>query len=114
VQASTLGFEQGEAQEAQLFDELRASPQSRALRHLFFAQRQAARSPSLAKNLALRPLHQVGVLGVGTMGRGIAMNFLNAGLYVVLVDQTQIALDTGINSIRQTYEASAAKGRLPT
>jgi 3-hydroxyacyl-CoA dehydrogenase len=112
VQASTLGFEQGEAQEAQLFDELRASPQSRALRHLFFAQRQAVRIPGLSKDLALRPIRKVGVLGAGTMGRGIAMNFLNAGLHVVLVEQTQTALDTGINSSRQTYEASAIKGRL--
>ena len=112
VQASTLAFEEGEAQEAQLFDTLRASPQSRALRHLFFAQRQAARIPGLPKDLALRLMRQVGVLGAGTMGRGIAMNFLNAGLPVVLVEQAQAALDIGIAAIRQTYEASAAKGRL--
>lgn len=112
VQAARLPFEQGEAIEARLFEALRASPQSRALRHLFFAQRQAARVPGLAKDLALRPIRQVGVLGAGTMGRGIAMNFLNAGLPVVLVEQSAPALEAAVAAIRKTYEASVAKGRL--
>lgn len=114
VQAARLPFEQGEAVEARLFETLRASPQSRALRHLFFAQRQAARVPHLPKDLTLRSVQQVGVLGAGTMGRGIAMNFLNAGLPVVLVEQTPQALSAGLSAIREVYEASAAKGRLKT
>lgn len=112
VEASTLPFEQGAAVEAALFEALRASPESRALRHLFFAQRQAARIPGLPPGLALRPLHAVGVLGGGTMGRGIAMNFLNAGLATTLVETTQDALDAACAGIRAVYEASAAKGRL--
>lgn len=112
VQAARLPFAEGEAVEARLFEQLRASPQSRALRHLFFAQRQAARVPGLPGDVALRTVHQVGVLGAGTMGRGIAMNFLNAGLPVVLVEQNRQALDAGLAAIRQTYEAGAAKGRL--
>lgn len=114
VQAARLPFAQGAAVEARLFEQLRASPQSRALRHLFFALRQAARIPGLAGDVALRPVRAVGVLGAGTMGRGIAMNFLNAGLPVVLVEQKQEALDAGLAAIRQAYEASAAKGRLTT
>lgn len=113
VSASRLPFEQGEAVEARLFEQLRASPQSRALRHLFFAERQAARVPGLPKDLAPRPIQKTGVLGAGTMGRGIAMNFLNAGIPVVLVDPHREALDAGLTAIRQVYEDSVAKGRLP-
>lgn len=112
VQASRLPFEEGEAIEARLFENLRASPQSRALRHLFFAQRQAGRIPGLPSDLALRSIHRVGVLGAGTMGRGIAMNFLNAGLPVLLVEQERLALDAGIAAIGQVYEASVGKGKL--
>ena len=112
VAASSLPFAQGEAVEAALFEELRASRQSQALRHLFFAQRQAGRIPGLAKDVAVRPLRTVGVLGGGTMGRGIAMNFLNAGMPVVLVETAQPALDAAQAAIRSLYEASAAKGRM--
>ncbi|MES2530052.1 MAG: 3-hydroxyacyl-CoA dehydrogenase NAD-binding domain-containing protein [Pseudomonadota bacterium] len=110
--AATLPFAQGEAEEARLFEELRVSPESQALRHLFFAERQAAKIPGLPKNLALRPVRTVGILGAGTMGGGIAMNFANAGLPTVLVEATQAALDRGIGLIRANYEASAAKGRM--
>ncbi len=109
--ASALPFEQGEAVEARLFEQLRASHQSQALRHLFFAQRQAARVAGIEAP-ALRPICQVGVLGAGTMGRGIAMNFLNAGLPVLLVDPNPQALEAGLGAIRKVYEDSAAKGRL--
>lgn len=112
VQACTLPFAEGEAAEARLFEDLRASPQSRALRHLFFAQRQAARIPGLPQDLPRRPIALVGVLGAGTMGRGIAMNFANAGLPTVLLDTTQAAVDEALQSVRSTYEASAAKGKL--
>ena len=112
VQASLLPFAQGEAVEARLFEELRASPQSRALRHLFFAQRETARIPSLPKNTQVRLVRKVGVLGGGTMGRGIAMNFLAAGLPTILVETTRQAQEAAQQAIRGLYEASAAKGKL--
>ncbi|MDP9900917.1 3-hydroxyacyl-CoA dehydrogenase NAD-binding domain-containing protein [Variovorax ginsengisoli] len=110
--AATLPFAEGEAVEARLFEALRVSPESQAMRHLFFAERQAAKIPGLGRELALRPVHSVGILGAGTMGGGIAMNFVNAGIPTVLVEVTQAALDRGLGLIRTHYEASAAKGRL--
>lgn len=112
VQAAALPFAQGEAVEARLFEALRASPQSRALRHLFFAQRQAARVPGLGKDLRLRAVRQVGVLGAGTMGRGIAINFLNVGLPVLLVEQNAQALAAAMTAIGEIYQANVTKGRL--
>ncbi|CAN5496169.1 3-hydroxyacyl-CoA dehydrogenase NAD-binding domain-containing protein [soil metagenome] len=112
VKASTLPFAQGEAEEQRLFEALRISPQSQAMRHLFFAERAAAKIPGLPKDVALRPVKSIGILGAGTMGGGIAMNFANVGLPVVLVETTQAALDRGLGLIRANYEASAAKGRM--
>ncbi|MBA3479386.1 MAG: 3-hydroxyacyl-CoA dehydrogenase [Lautropia sp.] len=112
VQAALRPFDEGEVVEARLFEQLRASPQSRALRHLFFAQREAAKIPGLGREIRLRAVRSVGVLGAGTMGRGIAMNFLNAGIPTVLVETTQHALDTALTAIRGLYDASAAKGKL--
>ena len=112
VRASLLPFPQGEAVEARLFESLRASRESRALRHLFFAQREAAKIPGLPRDTQLRTVGSVGVLGAGTMGRGIAMNFLNAGIPAVLVETSQQALDAAVAAIRALYEASAAKGKL--
>ncbi|RYE42713.1 MAG: enoyl-CoA hydratase [Hyphomicrobiales bacterium] len=105
-------FEQGAAIEAKLFEDLRASTESKALRHLFFAQREAKKIPGLAKGLKARDVGAVGVLGAGTMGRGIAMNFLNAGIPVVLVETTPQALNAAVEAVRHLYEASAAKGKL--
>lgn len=110
--AATQPFAQGEQVEARLFEELRNSRQSKALRHLFFAQREAGKIPGLPKSVVLRPVQSVGVLGAGTMGRGIAMNFLNIGMPTVLVDTTQQAVDAAAAAIRGLYEASAAKGKL--
>jgi 3-hydroxyacyl-CoA dehydrogenase len=112
VQASLRPFAEGAAVEARLFEQLRASPQSKALRHLFFAQREAAKIPGLPKDTRLRAVTSVGVLGAGTMGRGIAMNFLNAGIPTVLVEPNQQTLDAARKAIRGLYEASAAKGKL--
>lgn len=112
VKASTQPFAEGEAAEARLFEELRVSPESKALRHLFFAERLAAKIPGLPRDMALRPVRSVGVLGAGIMGGGIAMNFANAGIPAVLVETSQAALDRGLGLIRANYEASAAKGRL--
>ena len=112
VQASLRPFAEGEAAEARLFEELRVSPESKAMRHLFFAERLASKIPGLPRDTVLRPVRTVGVLGAGTMGGGIAMNFANAGIPTVLVETSQAALDRGLGIIRANYEASAAKGRL--
>ena len=112
VQASTLPFKQGEAVEARLFEELRLSAESRALRHLFFAEREVSKVPGMAKNLSLRSVDSVGIIGAGTMGGGIAMNFASAGIPTVIVDTSQEALDRGLGIVRRNYEISAAKGRM--
>ena len=105
-------FDEGEALEAKLFEECRVSPVSKAMRHLFFAQREAGKVPGLPKDLALRSVRSVGIVGAGTMGGGIAMNFANVGIPVVIVEATQAALDRGLGIVRANYEATAAKGRL--
>ena len=112
VQAAQLPFAEGEAVEARLFEELRASPQSRAMRHLFFAQREAGKIPGLPRDTRMREVRAVGVLGGGTMGRGIAMNFLNAGVPTVIVETSAQALAQALRAIRELYEATAAKGKL--
>ena len=103
---------EGLALERRLFSELLMSPESMALRHFFFAEREAGRIRDLPPDTALRPVVSVGVIGVGTMGTGIAMNFLNAGLSVVLLETRQEALERGVASIRGNYEASLKKGKL--
>lgn len=110
--AATLPFREGELVEARAFEALRASPQSKALRHLFFARRQATKIPGMPHGISPRRVQEVGVLGGGTMGRGIAINFLAAGLPVVLVETSQPALDAAVGGIRQVYEAAVSKGRL--
>ena len=103
-----LGFAEGEALEAQLFNECRLSPQARALRHLFFAEREAAKLPGLMGERQLRPIGKIGIVGAGTMGGGIAMNFANVGIAVVIVESSQ----TGLEIVRGNYEATVARGRL--
>ncbi|WPG41081.1 3-hydroxyacyl-CoA dehydrogenase NAD-binding domain-containing protein [Variovorax sp. EBFNA2] len=110
--AATQPFAQGEALEAKLFTELIATPESASLRHLFFAERQANKIPGLSKNLALRPIRKVGVVGAGTMGGGIAMTLANAGLPTVLLEVSAPGLDRGLSLIRKNYDASAARGKL--
>ncbi|MFC6659434.1 3-hydroxyacyl-CoA dehydrogenase NAD-binding domain-containing protein [Deinococcus multiflagellatus] len=105
-------FEEGWQAEAQKFMEARESPQSRGLRHLFFTERESAKIPGLGKDTPLLDIRRVGVIGAGTMGGGIAMNFLNAGLPVTIVETTEEALDRGLGVIRRNYESSAKKGRL--
>ncbi|AUW57139.1 3-hydroxyacyl-CoA dehydrogenase [Sphingobium sp. SCG-1] len=110
--AVELPFDEGMARESELFFELRGSPRSEALRHLFFAERQAAKIPDVPKDTPSRPIRSVGVIGAGTMGGGITMNFLNAGIPVTLVEMKQEALDHGIAVIGKNYERTAKKGRL--
>jgi len=110
--AQTLPFAEGEAVEAAEFAALVPSPSSKALRHLFFAEREAAKIPGLPRDTALRPIKKVGIVGAGTMGGGIAMNFANAGIPTVVVEVSDEALQRGLGLVRKNYEATAAKGRL--
>jgi 3-hydroxyacyl-CoA dehydrogenase len=112
VQASLLPFDEGEAIEARLFEHLRSSPESHAMRHLFFAQREAGKIPSLPKDTRTRTVSSVGVLGGGTMGRGIAMNFLNAGIPTVIVETAREPMEQAVAAIRSLYERTAARGRM--
>ena len=112
--AASVGksFEQGVAAEREGFLSLMASPESKALRHVFMAERAAAKIPNLPADTALRPIKSVGVIGAGTMGGGITMNFLNAGIPVVLLEMKQEALDKGLATIRRNYENTMKKGKL--
>jgi len=110
--AVELPFAEGCRLERALFLKLVTGEQSAALRHLFFAERKAADIPDVPRNTPLRPIAKVGIIGAGTMGGGIAMNFLNAGLPVTLVEMKAEALDRGVATIRKNYDASAAKGRM--
>jgi len=110
--AVTLPFDEGMARESELFAHLVASPESLAQRHVFFAEREAARVPGLPADTRAIDIGTVGVIGAGTMGGGITMNFLDAGIPVTLVETTQAALDRGLGVIRKTYEAAVAKGRM--
>ena len=110
--AVDLPFEQGIKRERELFMKLVSGTQSRAMRHLFFAERQAGKIDGIPADTPLIPIARVGILGAGTMGGGIAMNFLSAGLPVILVEREQAALDRGVATIRKNYERSAARGRM--
>ena len=105
-------FAEGLRAERKLFLELLASDESRALRHAFFAERAAAKIPDVPDDLAPRAIHSAAVVGAGTMGGGIAMNFANAGIPVVILEAKQEQLDKGLATIRKNYEASAKKGKL--
>ena len=112
VEAATrLPFEEGMKFERTEFMKLMTGSQSAAQRHMFFAERQAAKIDGLPKDVQLREIKKVGVIGAGTMGGGISMNFLQAGIPVTIVEMAQEALDRGVGVIRKNYEASAAKGR---
>jgi 3-hydroxyacyl-CoA dehydrogenase len=110
--AVNLPFEQGLKREGELFRELLQGPQSAAQRYMFFAERQAAKIPDVPADTPLIPVKKAGVIGAGTMGGGITMNFVNAGIPVTLVETTQEALDRGLKVIRGNYENTARKGRL--
>ena len=112
VEAATrLPFAEGMVFERTEFGKLMMGSQSAAQRHMFFAERQAAKIDGLPKDMQLRDIKKVGVIGAGTMGGGISMNFLQAGIPVTIVEMTKGALDRGVGVIRKNYEASAAKGR---
>jgi len=110
--AATLPFEEGCRKEREIFARLLVSDQAKALIHVFFAERAAAKIPGLAKDQATYPIRTVAVIGAGTMGRGIAMCFANAGLPVRINETKQDLLDAALGSIREIYQGSVAKGRL--
>ncbi len=110
--AVELPFHEGMARERALFDECHKSDKARAQIHLFFAERAAARVPGLPRDARPKPVERAAVLGAGTMGGGIAMNFVNAGIPVTLVERDGEALERGLDVVRRNYEATAAKGRL--
>jgi len=111
IAAATLPFEEGWKKERQLFEECVHSDQCRALIHAFFAERAAARVPGVGKDTPVQPVGRVGIIGAGTMGGGIAMACVNAGIPVLLKDTDQAALDKGMAAIRKNYEVSVQRGR---
>ncbi len=111
-QATLLPFAQGLAFERETFLNLMWTPESRALRHLFGAQRNAAKVADLDKDTPIKNIQTVGIVGSGTMGGGIAMNFLMAGLPVTLLDTSQEALDKGVLTLTQNFEDRVKKGKL--
>ena len=110
--AVNMPFEQGANLERDLIEKLFDDPQSKALQHVFFAERQAAKVPGLSKDVPLKSIDSVGIIGAGTMGGGIAMNFANVGIPVSILEMSEEALDKGLGIIRKNYEATARKGRI--
>ncbi len=110
--AVNLPFEEGMKVEQDLFMKLMTGSQSAAQRYMFFAQRQVTKIPDIEKETPLKDINSVGVIGAGTMGGGISMNFANAGIPVTIIEQSQERLDKGIGIIRKNYENTAAKGRI--
>jgi len=110
--AVSLPFDQGIKRERELFVELLNSPESKAQRYFFFAEREAAKIPDVPADTPAREIKKAAVIGAGTMGGGIAMNFANAGIPVTVIEVAQEALDRGLGIVRKNYEATAARGRL--
>ena len=115
VEASvSLPFQQGLVREGELFMECMGSKEARAQQHFFFAERAASHVSDYDKSTPVRDIKKVGIIGAGTMGGGIAMNFANAGIPVIMLELKQEALDKGLALIRKNYENSAKKGKLTT
>ena len=92
--------------------ELVTGTQSAAQRYAFFAQRQVAKIPDIEPDTEIKPFTSIGVIGAGTMGGGISMNFANVGIPVTIIEQSQERLDKGLGIIRKNYENTASKGRI--
>src|SRR5262245_39380533 len=106
------GFDKGSVRERELFGGCVVSTESKALRHLFFAEREAAKLPDVPKDTPTSELKRAAVVGAGTMGGGIAMNYANAGIPVLLKEVDQPSLDRGMATIRRNYEVTMSKGKL--
>ena len=113
VEAATKQkFDEGMRIERELFTNLMWTPESRALRHIFMAERAASKIPDVPADTVKRAIESIAVIGAGTMGGGIAMNFLNAGIPVKMLEMKQEALDRGLAIIRKNYESQVKKGKL--
>src|SRR5450830_1797785 len=110
--AVTMKFDDGLKFERELFMQLVQSPESKALRHAFFAERVASKVPDVPADTPVRTIARAAIVGAGTMGGGIAMNFANAGIPVTLLETKQEALDKGLATIRKNYENTVKKGKL--
>src|SRR5580765_7079612 len=110
--AVNLPFDQGIKRERELFTELMNSPESKAQRYFFFAEREAAKIPDVPGDTPAKDIKKAAVIGAGTMGGGIAMNFANAGIPVTVVEMAQEALDRGLAVVKKNYAGTVEKGRL--
>jgi 3-hydroxyacyl-CoA dehydrogenase len=108
----TLDFERGSARERELFADCVTAHESRALVHMFFADREAAKVPDVPRDTAVRKIERAAVIGAGTMGGGIAMAYANAGIPVLLKDVDDVAVQRGLATIRKNYESTVAKGKM--
>ncbi len=108
----TMNFRDGLAFEKAAFEGLMRTAESQALRHAFFAERAAAKIPDVPGSTPVRPIKKVAIIGAGTMGVGIAMSFLNAGMDVVMLEMNQAALDRGIEQVRNSYQSLVKRGRM--
>ncbi|HEX6156222.1 MAG TPA: 3-hydroxyacyl-CoA dehydrogenase NAD-binding domain-containing protein [Burkholderiales bacterium] len=110
--AATRPFDEGRREERERFNKLVGGSESKALRHMFFAERQTSKIPDVPEDTPVRELRKAAVIGAGTMGGGIAMNFANAGIPVTLIDMNQAAVEKGLGTIKKNYAATVSKGRL--
>jgi 3-hydroxyacyl-CoA dehydrogenase len=110
--AVSLPFAEGLKRERELFAELLTSPESKAQRYFFFAEREAAKIPDVPGDTPMKDVKKAAVIGAGTMGGGIAMNFANVGIPVTVVETSQENLDRGLGIVRKNYEATASRGRM--
>ena len=110
--AGELSYADGVKKERELFGKLMGGTQSAAMRHYFFAERAANKIDDVPKDTPLIPIRKVGVIGAGTMGGGITMNFLSAGIPVTILEMAEDALDRGTRTMRKNYENTAKKGRM--
>ncbi|MCS5603965.1 MAG: enoyl-CoA hydratase-related protein, partial [Alphaproteobacteria bacterium] len=110
--AATMTFDDGMKQERSLFTDCVTSSESAAQRHVFFAEREVAKIPDVPKDTSMKEIQKIAMIGAGTMGGGIAMNFANAGIPVLMVEVAQDALDRGMGIIQRNYQNTVDKGRL--
>jgi 3-hydroxyacyl-CoA dehydrogenase len=110
--AVTLPFAKGVQRERESFEKLRATTESKSLRHLFFAERQVTKIPDVPEDTPTREIKSAALIGAGTMGGGIAMNFVNVGIPTKVLEVSQEALDKGLGIVRKNYAATVSKGRL--
>ncbi len=111
--ATTLSFDEGVAKEKELFQQCLFSDQSKAMIHVFFGEREVQKIPGIGKDTPQIAINKAAIIGAGTMGGGIAMNYANAGIPVIIKETTQEALDRGLAIIRKNYQNSVNKGRFP-